>query len=125
MRLTSLAIACLLAAGCMQTTKVGESAKLADATAPVAAKGPAPMVPAGPQLTRDDCYTVVLFDKIKIKKPGADVPPQFAAFSGAWQKGAWAGEWCAPQGPAALENAVALIDRAARDPMPTGPPWNL
>jgi len=50
--------------------------------------------PRDSSLYRADCYTVVLFDKHKIKKPAKDVPPEYAAFLGRWTNGAWNGKWC-------------------------------
>lgn len=50
--------------------------------------------PPAPQLTRTDCYTVVLFDDVEIAEPSDAVPAQNRAFLGHWQKGAWAGKWC-------------------------------
>ncbi len=45
--------------------------------------------------TRDDsCYTVDLFTKVSINRPGGEVPEAWRAFSGRWGGGAWAGEWC-------------------------------
>ena len=78
MRVTLIAAACLVAAGCAQ--------------GPVEVAEAPPPLP--PELTRDDCYTVVLFDKVKIVQPGPDVPPEYHAFVGNWQKGAWDGKWC-------------------------------
>lgn len=47
-----------------------------------------------PELTRNDCTTVVLFDKVKIAEPDEAVRPEHRAFLGHWQKGAWQGKWC-------------------------------
>lgn len=45
--------------------------------------------------TRDDsCYTVDLFTKVSIRRPGGDVPEAWRAFSGRWGGGAWEGQWC-------------------------------
>lgn len=41
-----------------------------------------------------DCYTVDLFTKVKVEKPGPDVPEKFRRFAGFWGSGAWNGVWC-------------------------------
>ena len=41
-----------------------------------------------------DCYTVELFTVADIEPPGADVPAEWAAYSGIWGKAAWEGKWC-------------------------------
>lgn len=76
MRVTILAAACLFAAGCAK-----EPVEVAEAPPP-------------PELTRDDCYTVVLFDDPEIVQPGSDVPPEYSGFLGNWTNGAWGGKWC-------------------------------
>lgn len=75
MRFTGLAAACLVVAGCAK-----EPVEVAEAPPP--------------ELTRDDCYTVVLFDDVDIVRPGPDVPAEYHGFVGNWQKGAWDGKWC-------------------------------
>lgn len=75
MRFTSLAAVSLVLAGCAQKPE-----EVAEAPPP--------------ELTRDDCYTVVLFDDVDIVQPGPEVPAEYHGFVGAWQKGAWDGKWC-------------------------------
>ena len=55
-----------------------------------AAKGPTPF----DKTVVQDCYTVELFTVAEIEPPGADVPAEWAAFSGKWGKAAWDGKWC-------------------------------
>lgn len=55
---------------------------------------PAPPPPPPVELTRDDCYTVVMFSDATIEKPGADVPEAWKEYLGVWVKGAWDGKWC-------------------------------
>lgn len=76
MRVTSLAAACLLVAGCAK-----EAVEVA-------------VAPPPPQLTRADCYTVVLFDDPQVVEPEADVPTEYRSFLGDWTNGAWDGKWC-------------------------------
>ncbi|MEM9784350.1 MAG: hypothetical protein AAF899_17975 [Pseudomonadota bacterium] len=47
-----------------------------------------------PDLTRSDCYTVVLFDGFEIKDAPEGTLPEHAAFLGEWRFGAWDGKWC-------------------------------
>ncbi|MEL6264526.1 MAG: hypothetical protein AAFR52_02600 [Pseudomonadota bacterium] len=47
-----------------------------------------------PDLTRSDCYTVVLYDGFDIAPAPAQIAPEHAAFLGEWRFGAWDGEWC-------------------------------
>lgn len=49
---------------------------------------------APPPARSGPCYTVDLFDKYRIKKPGAGVNAEMAALLGEWGNGAWDGEWC-------------------------------
>ncbi|MEL6769140.1 MAG: hypothetical protein AAFP17_18320 [Pseudomonadota bacterium] len=69
----------VLLAGCLGAEKPVESAK-------------APERPI--DRTVSDCYTVVLFDDVEVKKPADDVPFTYAAFLGEWTNGAWDGKWC-------------------------------
>lgn len=77
MRLLSLAAVCLLAAGCAT-----DEVETVEYTAPP------------PELTRADCYTVVLFDDPPVVKPAEAVPPEHRAYLGSWTNGAWNGQWC-------------------------------
>ncbi|MEM7546336.1 MAG: hypothetical protein AAF367_12430 [Pseudomonadota bacterium] len=42
----------------------------------------------------DDCYTVDLFTVAQIQEPEADVPSEWARYSGKWGSAAWEGKWC-------------------------------
>lgn len=46
------------------------------------------------EVVANNCYTVDLFTKVKVQKPGADVPIAFQEFLGEWGGGAWNGVWC-------------------------------
>ena len=76
MRVTMIAAACAVVAGCAKEPE------------PVQAPEPEP------ELTRADCYTVVLFDDPQVQEPGENVPPAYAGYLGSWTRGAWDGEWC-------------------------------
>ena len=54
------------------------------------AKGPTPY----DRTVVADCYTVELFTVANIEPPGANVPADWAAYSGVWGKAAWEGKWC-------------------------------
>lgn len=41
-----------------------------------------------------DCYTVDLFTVANIEEPDANVPSDWAKYSGEWGKAAWDGKWC-------------------------------
>ena len=77
MRTFLLVTACLVLSACMQAT----------------APEPVKTAQAKPAVT-SDCYTVVLFDKHKVEKPGKDVPALYSQFLGEWGGGAWNGVWC-------------------------------
>lgn len=77
MRLLSLAAAGAIVAGC--ATKDVETVD---------------MTPPAPELTRADCYTVVLFDDPPVIAPDESVPPENSAYLGSWTNGAWNGQWC-------------------------------
>lgn len=47
-----------------------------------------------PELTRADCYTVVLFDDPPVVQPDEAVPAEHQQFLGSWTRGAWDGKWC-------------------------------
>lgn len=77
MRVITIASACLMVAGCAKDK--GETVE-------------AP--PPAPELTRADCYTVVLFDDPPVVEAEASVPEEHANYLGSWTRGAWDGEWC-------------------------------
>lgn len=77
MRKLLLVLACLALSGCLQAASQ-EPVKVAQKAAPVTS----------------DCYTVVLFTKAKVEKPGKDVPATYSQFLGEWGGGAWNGVWC-------------------------------
>lgn len=56
------------------------------------AAAPPPAPPA--EVTRDDCYTVVMFSDASIEAPSPDVPEAWRDYLGVWVKGAWDGKWC-------------------------------
>jgi len=72
---------CLFAAASMQS-----EAKVANTT-PTQAKAPK-------HADNSDCYTVVLFTKVKIQKPAKDVPLDYREYLGRWGAGAWNDVWC-------------------------------
>ena len=76
MRVMMIAAACVLVAGCAKEVKTVEA--------------PEPE----PELTRADCYTVVLFDDPQVQTPGEKVPEAYAGYLGSWTRGAWDGKWC-------------------------------
>ncbi len=76
-----VAVACVLLAGCVGTQQGRTS--MAQATPPNVDAG------AGA-----DCYTVDLFTKVKVVKPGPNVPEKYRRFAGFWGSGAWNGVWC-------------------------------
>lgn len=57
-------------------------------------KAPEPPPPPPVDLTREDCFTVVMFSDASIERPGADVPEAWNQYLGIWVKGAWDGKWC-------------------------------
>jgi len=73
--------ACLLAAACAEP-------------APEAPPAPAKAAAPPPAVSRANCYTVELFEKREIRAPEPEVPPDYRAYLGRWENGAWAGRWC-------------------------------
>ena len=77
MRVMMIAAACIVVAGCAK-----DEVKTVEAPEPA------------PELTRADCYTVVLFDDPQVREPDEQVPAEYADYLGSWTRGAWDGEWC-------------------------------
>jgi len=70
----------------------GSDAKVAAAAEPAVEQ---PLPPSEyAHLNDAKCYTVELYDEVKIEKPAANVPPAYSQFLGAWENGAWNGDWC-------------------------------
>mgnify|MGYP006275026767 CR=1 FL=1 len=60
-----------------------------------AAPEPAPQRSVGFEQTLDpSCYTVDLFQEVRIAEPNGDLPEGWNGYKGRWGGGAWAGEWC-------------------------------
>ncbi|HUF57474.1 MAG TPA: hypothetical protein VMM55_13035 [Thermohalobaculum sp.] len=76
MRVTMIAAAGLVLAGCAKD----EPVEVVEAPPP--------------ELTRPDCYTVVLFDDPPVVEPDEAVPEPHREFLGSWTRGAWDGKWC-------------------------------
>lgn len=72
---------CLATLGCAEQTRSVQIAA-------------APPAPAPQEVDGAECYTVELFDKVKVQKPARDVPPEYTQFLGKWEKGAWNNLWC-------------------------------
>ncbi len=77
MRVTMIAAAGLVLAGCAKD----EPVEVVEAPPP-------------PELTRADCYTVVLFDDPPVLEPAETVPAEHRQYLGSWTRGAWDGKWC-------------------------------
>lgn len=84
MRMILLTTACAALAACVQ---VGDQAPVK--TAQTQAKVTQVSAPGN-----SACYTVVLFDKIKVQKPPPKTPEVYSQFLGKWVGGAWNGFWC-------------------------------
>lgn len=55
---------------------------------------PKPTITPFEKTVVEDCYTVDLFTVAEIESPGAEVPPEWAAYSGKWGSAGWDGKWC-------------------------------
>ncbi len=77
MRNPLLVTACVIVSGCLATQAEVK-----------------PQALPAEKVVNSDCYTVDLFTKAKIHKPGSDVPEANRQFLGSWGGGAWNDFWC-------------------------------